>query len=105
MATPDLAELMKHQERCAKLLQASAPDSAEFIAYHKLSQVFEQHQTGEPNDRFTQISLSLRAIANDIKAVPLAPPELRARTARAREIAMKFVEDVKRDVGQTRLFS
>jgi len=100
--TPNHAKIITdYRERCARLLQGSAPDSAEYIAYSRILQAFDENQIGEPDFRSIKAVALLVSQANNMNVHPLAPPELKERMAKAHKIVTKWRKDFQRDAGHT----
>src|SRR5213082_1797802 len=79
----DIATIItEYQEQCTKHLQNATPDSDEHNAYSRISQAFQQNQTGEPAERSFRIAQALAFEANSIEALPLAPHEIHEQAAR-----------------------
>ncbi len=101
MATNFTEVITTYRKRCEQLLQNTEPDSAEYIAYSQILQVFDRYQTGEPGNRAGDISMDLGGVADSMQPVFGAPAEDRAKIAKARKIAEQWAQDFKRDSGNS----
>lgn len=93
---PEFSTLVaKYQMECENLLKEANPDSAEHLAYQTVLNAFEQEKA---RDELSFLASILKT-AKGINALPLAPAESHARTARAREIATTFVRSFIHETG------
>ncbi|GLV61157.1 hypothetical protein KDH_79730 [Dictyobacter sp. S3.2.2.5] len=84
-----------YQARCEQAVLQAEPESAEFMAYTPLLDVFKKHQ----NNPDPILLMSNLTAATVHRALPLAEREVHVKARQAQQIAQTFVGEFQQDAG------